>query len=349
MDYTQYSIKRDKAIKRVCDSYEVKFKPYEDILLNPVGTVRTGGDKIYTKFTPYFNNAKKKTVKKSQSNNGTNYYRGNIVGQFKGNIHKFYKKNENIAVHGGRINALKILKNIKTFKSYNKKRNILHLSTTRLSAYIKFGCVSIREVYHIFKQKLGTRNDLIKQLYWRDFYYNVGYGYPHIYYGYKNLKTQYNKIKWDNNPSYLRKWKEGKTGFPIVDAAMREMNETGFMHNRGRLIVSNFLIKNSVSRLAKKEKNIFAKLWLMTILLLICVIGHGGLELVLIHNHILDILILGCKVKNSTLNVCISKNGSQNYKTFQMIIFMNGSIIMKIIKLIIHNRLLIIKKESNIL
>lgn len=87
------------------------------------------------------------------------------------------------------------------------------------------------------------RNELIKQLYWRDFYYNVGWAFPRVFGRYGNLKEKYDKIKWGNNRSWYNKWKEGKTGFPIVDACMNEINETGFMHNRGRLIVASFLIK----------------------------------------------------------------------------------------------------------
>jgi deoxyribodipyrimidine photo-lyase len=246
MDYTPYSVSRDKSIKRVCDKEDVDFVIVEDVLLNPVGSVKTSTGTIYLKFTPYFREAKKEKVDKPKNNNYKNYIskRTKIVGEFRGNPDKFYENNDDIVVRGGRDNGLKILGSLQKFKSYNSKRDILNWNTTRLSAYIKFGCISIREVYHKFKSKLGARNDLIKQLYWRDFYYNVGFYHPRVFKKKDgNLKEKYNKLKWKNNPSQLKKWKDARTGFPIVDACMREINETGFMHNRGRLIVGSFLVK----------------------------------------------------------------------------------------------------------
>jgi deoxyribodipyrimidine photo-lyase len=245
MDYTPYSIKRDKSIERLCNEYNIDFHSYEDVLLNPVESILTGKGTVYQKFTPYFNVAKKVKVRQSVSNNYKNYLnkRNKITGEFKGDIHKFYTHNDNIAVNGGRKNGMIKYRKIKNHKQYNKNRNTLSLETTRLSAYLKFGCLSIREVYEEMKSKLGMRSDLIKQLYWRDFYYNVGYAFPHIFKKGKNLKPQYDNIKWYNNNSYFNKWKKGITGFPLVDAGMKELNETGFMHNRTRLITSNFLIK----------------------------------------------------------------------------------------------------------
>lgn len=244
-DYTPYSIKRDKEIEKVCNDNGIEFHSYEDVLLNPIRSILTGQEDVYTKFTPYFNKAKKIKPSSINLSNKSNYVSGRtrIRGEFTGNKDKFFKYNSQLAQNGGRKEALKILKKIKQFKNYNKERNILIKNTTRLSAYIKFGCVSIREVYYTFKKYLGLKNDLIKQLYWRDFYYNIGYEFPRIYKKYGNLKEKYDKIKWLGTKSNLNKWKQGLTGYPIVDAAMRELNETGFMHNRGRLIVSNFLIK----------------------------------------------------------------------------------------------------------
>lgn len=100
--------------------------------------------------------------------------------------------------------------------------------------------VSCREVYNVYKQKLSLQNKLFTQLYWREFYTIVSYYHP-INKGATNPK--YNNIKWINSSSLFKKWKEGKTGVPIVDAGMRELNTTGYMHNRCRMITSNFLIK----------------------------------------------------------------------------------------------------------
>jgi hypothetical protein len=141
---------------------------------------------------------------------------------------------------------MKILKNINEITPhYEKTRNTLNISTTNLSAYLNFGCVSIREAFYILKKKFVINSPLVRQLIWREFYYHLGYGFIDRF-G-KSLKIKYDKIKWGNNSSWFKKWKEGKTGFPIVDACMMQLNTTGYMHNRGRLIVSSFLIKNLIT------------------------------------------------------------------------------------------------------
>ena len=255
-DYTPYSKDRDMKIQKVCDKNKIKFESFEDVLLQPVETIRSGSGEIYSKFTPFYNVAKKVKVLEVKKNNYSNYYsnKNKISGEFKGDKHKFYIHNANIAIHGGRDNALKILANVQKFKKYNTERDMLAKETTRLSAYIKFGCVSIREVYHKIKDKLGIKNDLIKQLYWREFYYNITEFHPNTLstnWKEKNFKDNYKKVPWITYESantkerdYWKAWCDGKTGYPIVDAAMRELNMSGFMHNRGRLIVASFLVKN---------------------------------------------------------------------------------------------------------
>lgn len=173
-------------------------------------------------------------------------------------MNKFYKENKLIHIHGGRNNALKILHNISHFNTYERTRNIMHLNTTNLSAYLKFGCISIREAYHYFVEKLGKKHPLVRQLIWREFYYHLGYGFIERF-G-KSLKPRYDRIKWGNKNSWFKKWKEGKTGFPIIDACINQLNITGFMHNRGRLIVSSFLIKNLMINWKYGEKYFARKL-----------------------------------------------------------------------------------------
>ena len=131
------------------------------------------------------------------------------------------------------------IKRIKKFKKYNKERNYLNVPTTKLSAYIKFGNVSIREVYYTFK----SNHAFIRQLYWREFYAGILYKYPHVL-GHA-LKPKYDKIKWHNNERWFDAWSKGQTGFPIVDAGMRQLNSTGYMVNRARLITMSFLIKTA--------------------------------------------------------------------------------------------------------
>lgn len=243
LDITPYARERDNNIIKLCQKMKI-FVTYDHdyYLFNP-GTVLNGSGEIYQKFTPYYTSASKLTVKiPNNSINGIHFSSKNNYISSKISLdnamNKFTKENKNILVHGGRDNALKQLKNaVKNIKYYNKTRNMLNKYTSLLSAYIKFGCISIREVYYKFK----SNKEFIRQLYWRDFYAGILYEFPHTLN--KSLKPKYDNIKWNSNSNWFDKWCEGKTGFPIVDAGMNELNITGYMHNRSRLIVSSFLIK----------------------------------------------------------------------------------------------------------
>lgn len=168
-------------------------------------------------------------------------------------IDDYYKtSNLNLFVKGGRKNALKIIDKIKTgyFKSYDTERDLpAYDGTTKLSAYLKFGCISIREVYEAIKETYGISHGLIRELIWRDFYANITFNKPRILEGQigkENLafKEKYDKLDWEHNKEWLDKWRQGKTGVPLVDAAMRQMLETGWMHNRCRMVVASYLCKD---------------------------------------------------------------------------------------------------------
>ena len=243
-DYTNYAIKRDNLIKDFCIELKIECYEIENYLLLPIGSFLKKDGTEYLKYTPFKNNAKKLKIPLPQ-NYKFNHEKifDKIKFNFIFNLNNLnYIKNNNIAVHGGRKNALIILNNLDKFIYYNNERNNLITPTTHLSAYIKFNCISIREVYQKIIKIFNINHGLIDQLYWREFFYYLGFYNPKILEG-KSLKEKYNKIKWENNQKLLNLWKNGKTGFPVVDAGIREMNKTGFMHNRARLITSGFLIK----------------------------------------------------------------------------------------------------------
>ncbi len=255
-DYTPYAIHRDEIIEKYCKDHDIKFEPCHDITLFEPNTIINSSGKIYQKYTPFMRACIAKRVPKPNSINKSKVIK-HAKTSYEISINKmksFYKHNELIHVHGGRPNALKILNNINKFSSYTKTRNTLHLNTTNLSAYLKFGCISIREAWY----KLKINKTLIRQLIWREFYYHLGYGFINRF-G-KSLKPQYDNIKWINNSSHFKKWCEGRTGFPIVDACMTQLNKTGYMHNRGRLIVSSFLVKNLLVNWKYGEKYFAQKL-----------------------------------------------------------------------------------------
>jgi deoxyribodipyrimidine photo-lyase len=136
------------------------------------------------------------------------------------------------------------------FNKDNKQKeyiNLLDNTASHLSPYLKFGICSIREVYSAIQKELGFNHSLLRQLYWRDFYVYIGFHFPFTFHSpfqgrYRKIKT--NVIQWKNDPKEFELWCNGKTGFPIVDAGMRELNVTGYMHNRVRLITASFLVKD---------------------------------------------------------------------------------------------------------
>lgn len=235
-DYTPYARKRDYDIEKLCSSKNINCIIKEDYLLSPMGTFLKDDQTPYTIYTPF-----KNKVKKSLSINKNTTKKIHNLVIIKGFNEKLpnYKKNPNILVHGGRQNALKQLSQVKNnLRKYNDIRNLLFEKTSLLSAYIKFGLISIREVYLQFKL---LKNELIDQLIWREFYFYITYYFPETLSKSKNFNQKFDFIRWNVSSTLFKKWCEGETGYPIVDACMKELNTTGYMHNRGRLISSNFL------------------------------------------------------------------------------------------------------------
>ena len=141
-----------------------------------------------------------------------------------------------------------ILNNIGDFKDYQKKRDTLIYKTTFLGAHNHFSTVSIREEYYAMLESLGKESGLINELHWRDFYMNTAYNFPDVLNGQigkknKSLKIKYDNIKWENNMKLFEHWKTATTGFPLIDASMRQLLQSGFVHNRMRMVSGSFVVK----------------------------------------------------------------------------------------------------------
>ena len=244
-DFTPYAKSRDNKLKKMIKSSfkEVEYCEYDDVTLQPFEKTLKSDGTPYRIYTPFYNNAKKNKVLTPLKWTGS-YSRKckKIPNTSLESVKPKYIPNPNCIMKGGRKEGIRILATIKLWSNYNTIRNLPAKNTTRLSAHLKFGTLSIREVYYHFKANLAPSNELLKQLYWRDFYMMVLNYFPHETKSITNPKM--NSIKWKYSKSKLEKWKQGMTGIPIVDAGMREMNQTGFMHNRVRMIVATFLIYN---------------------------------------------------------------------------------------------------------
>jgi len=258
-DYSPYAIQRESSIIQLCDKMGVAIEYGHDYYLHEPGTIVNGTGGPYQKFTPFYNASLRKKVEAPASLRKIHFASSNKNLEHSISLadalKRFTKINPDILVHGGRTEAISQLRiAAKNIKNYPRTHNELSHPTSQLSAYIKFGCVSIREVYKTFRSK----HDFIRQLFWRDFYANILYSFPQVL-GHA-LKPSYNKIKWHNNTNWFNAWTNGETGFPVVDAGMRELNSTGYMHNRARLITSSFLIKTLLIDWQKGEQYFAKKL-----------------------------------------------------------------------------------------
>jgi len=235
-DYSPFAIKRDGIIEEWASGHGIRIITEEDYTLYPMGTIQNNKNEPYKVFTPFYK--KSLSIKVKACVAGADAKNITVVKHIKGfDKHRYYEPNDDIAVRGGREKALARFKKIMT--DYSKTRDYPALDkTTRLSAYIKFGCVSIREVYYNYKNV----KELQRELLWREFYANILYYFPHVL-G-KAFKEQYDNVKWTNNKEWFKRWCQGKTGYVLVDAGMAQLNKTGWMHNRLRMITAMFLTKD---------------------------------------------------------------------------------------------------------
>jgi len=243
-DYTPFSKDRDNKIKNVCDNYHIPLFVEPDHLLTEPEDITAANGKPYMVFTRFFKKVSDLAVKEPQKYHITNFYTENIEFENRYILSQFeYKKNTSIHVHGLRNNFLNITGNMNKFKFYERYRDYPAMeSTTNLSAFLKFGLGSVRESYYSISDELGVSHALIRQLFWRDFFTHTAYHFPHVF-G-ESFHKKFNRLTWNNDEKTFLRWCNGETGFPIVDAGMRQLNSTGFMHNRIRMISACFLTKD---------------------------------------------------------------------------------------------------------
>jgi len=269
-DYSPYAKKRSEEIQKFCKKEGIEFYEKEDHVLYDIlgGQTNKKDNSPYVVFTAYknhcFKDLKVREVDGFKSFKFQKMENNKYVIDEK-HIDDFYEDNPDINVHGGRKNGLKILKNIDDFKDYSKKRDTLTYKTTFLGAYNKFGPVSIREVYWAMEKKLGKHSGLINELLWRDYYMMITHNFPYVLKGQisgKNIsyKKEYDNIKWSNNKKWFEAWCEGTTGFPVVDASMKQLNTIAYLHNRCRMIVASFLTKDMHIHFTQGEKYFATKL-----------------------------------------------------------------------------------------
>ena len=247
-DYEPYATERDEQIKEVLEKNGIAFFTYKDqVIFEKQEVVKKDGTP-YTVFTPYSRKWKEKLNSR-------------IVPDTEGNPVSFYLKPypneiyfENLlSTDPFEIPSLEVMGFTKSsmafpgksvtqglIRKYGETRNFPAIEgTSRLGLHFRFGTISIREKA---RKALGLSEVYLNELIWRDFYAMILANFPYVANG--PFKKQYAQIEWRNNEQEFKAWCEGKTGYPMVDAGMRELNETGYMHNRVRMVTASFLTKH---------------------------------------------------------------------------------------------------------
>ncbi len=245
-DYTPFSKQRDELIKVKADEKGIAFYIKDDLLLSSLRAILKDDGTPITVFSRFYKKVVlSEPVPKPEGLKEVNWFNQTIGFEVSDETLKRILKryNKAIALKGGRESGLKNLERAYNLCRYADERDMLDANgTTMLSPYLKFGCLSIREVYWGITKNHPDPTPIIRQLYWRDFFTLIANYYPEVF-GNEFNKT-YRGMWWSHDEEMFTRWTEGLTGFPIVDAGMRELVQTGWMHNRARLITASFLTKD---------------------------------------------------------------------------------------------------------
>ena len=244
-DYTPFSRRRDLAIEAACREANAAFVSTGDALLNEPEEVAKAGGGPYQVFTPFFIASRARAVRPPRDEAGPGFYSRKIAADKGAAVYErvLRRRNDALFRKGGRTEALGLLERMGELRDYGRTRDLPAVAgTTGLSPHNKFGTVSIREVHRAVKKSLGPGHPLLRQLYWRDFFTHVAVHFERVF-G-RPFHAEYEGLAWRDDPRRFRRWREGTTGVPLVDAGMRQLDATGFMHNRVRMVCASFLVKD---------------------------------------------------------------------------------------------------------
>ena len=235
-DYEPSAIERDKKIGEFLKENEVKYRLFKDHVIFEENEVLKDNGEPYTVFTPY-----SKKWKQALDENPVPHFASEekLEGLMKTKPFVLPRLKE-IGFEESPLEIPSRELPDEIIENYEKTRDFpAEEGTTRLGTHLRFGTVSIRE---LVKRAEELSEIFLNELIWRDFYIAILWHFPHVV-G-RSFKKKYDSINWRNNESEFERWCKGETGYPMVDAGMRELNETGFMHNRVRMITASFLTKH---------------------------------------------------------------------------------------------------------
>jgi deoxyribodipyrimidine photo-lyase len=235
-DYEPYALERDGQVRELLRSQSTEFRSFKDQVIHEPDEIVKSDGKPYTIYTPYSKSWKFKLHETSlrpypcegQFNNFLHLEQATIPS-----LQDIGFKKTDVAYSPPVIDEDLI-------RTYDETRNFPALKgSSELSTHIRFGTISIRKLGAIARE---TNETWLNELIWREFFMSILWHFPYVEKG--PFKKKYNEIPWRNNEDEFKCWCEGRTGYPIVDAGMRQLNETGWMHNRVRMITASFLTKH---------------------------------------------------------------------------------------------------------
>ncbi len=244
-DYTPFSRLRDERLAAACAAVNVRVHASDDALLCPPEDVHKADGTPYTVFTPFFKAASRLSVRPPRPAPAGRFATataGNLLPRE--DVEQLLPASlSQYALQGGRREGERLLAHVPSLARYAEERNTPALpGTSRLAAHHKFGTVSVRETLAAVLSAHGPEHGLIAELYWRDFFTHIAWHFPRVF-GHA-FKQQYDRLPWSESDEAFKAWRFGTTGFPIVDAGMRELMQSGTMHNRVRMIAASFLVKD---------------------------------------------------------------------------------------------------------
>lgn len=235
-DYEPYAIARDQEVMQFLQEKGVGFSTFKDQVIFEKSEVMKVDGTPYTVFTPYSRVWKAHYAEVGDQH----FYSEDRLSELLPTAPYTMPSLEAIGFEKAELVLPEVQLSRQLLKGYADTRNLpAEAGTSQVSTYLRFGLVSIRELVQLANQYSET---WLNELIWREFFMMILYHFPHVVD--HSFKAKYDRTPWRNNEEEFYRWCRGNTGYPIIDAGMRQLNETGWMHNRVRMIVAGFLVKH---------------------------------------------------------------------------------------------------------
>ena len=236
-DYEPYAIKRDQEIKELLSSENINFNSFKDQVIFEKNEITKKDGNPYVVYTPY----SKKWIEAYEQINHTHYTSEDLLSQLYTQSKAKELTLEELGFDETNTPIKNYIFNSRIINEYEETRNFPALdNTSKLGPHLRFGTVSVRQM--VSRAEEQENKTFLKELIWREFFMQILWHFPHTHKD--SFKPKYDRIIWRNNEDDFKRWCNGTTGYPMVDAGMRQLNNTGFMHNRVRMLVGSFLCKH---------------------------------------------------------------------------------------------------------